>query len=106
VKRERGWTLGELSRPELSELRRLTIGKPAPSMAGEDLDGQAIRLSDYRRKVVVLLFWSTSCFDSKEIKRYRELLDRNRGRGLEFVGIYMDDGLERAKELVQQVEVA
>ncbi|MBM4014145.1 MAG: hypothetical protein FJ293_04165 [Planctomycetes bacterium] len=33
------------------------IGKPAPEIAGMDLDGVAFKLSDYRGKVVLLDFW-------------------------------------------------
>jgi len=33
------------------------IGKPAPEISGEDLDGQQFKLSDYRGKVVLLDFW-------------------------------------------------
>ena len=33
------------------------IGRPAPEIVGEDIDGVPMRLSDYRGKVVVLDFW-------------------------------------------------
>ena len=33
------------------------IGEPAPEIAGEDTDGVPFVLSDYRGKVVVLVFW-------------------------------------------------
>ena len=33
------------------------IGNQAPEIAGEDIDGVAFKLSDYRGKVVVLDFW-------------------------------------------------
>jgi hypothetical protein len=33
------------------------VGRPAPDIEGEDVDGQKFRLSDYRGKVVVLDFW-------------------------------------------------
>jgi cytochrome oxidase Cu insertion factor (SCO1/SenC/PrrC family) len=33
------------------------IGKPAPEIEGEDIDGNPFKLSDYRGKVVVLDFW-------------------------------------------------
>ena len=36
---------------------RFRIGQVAPEIEGEDLDGQAFKLSDYRGKVVVLDFW-------------------------------------------------
>jgi hypothetical protein len=35
----------------------LEIGKVAPEIEGEDIDGQRFKLSDYRGKVVVLDFW-------------------------------------------------
>jgi peroxiredoxin len=38
-------------------MRNLVIGKPAPEIAGEDVEGKKFKLSDYRGKVVVLDFW-------------------------------------------------
>ena len=35
----------------------LEIGKEAPDIEGEDVDGTPFRLSDYRGKIVVLDFW-------------------------------------------------
>jgi hypothetical protein len=35
----------------------LAIGQPAPDIVGVDVDGKAMKLSDYRGKVVVLDFW-------------------------------------------------
>jgi cytochrome oxidase Cu insertion factor (SCO1/SenC/PrrC family) len=35
----------------------LEIGKVAPDIEGEDIDGVPFKLSDYRGKVVVLDFW-------------------------------------------------
>jgi hypothetical protein len=42
---------------ELFETRNLAVGKPAPEIEGQDLDGVAFKLSDYRGKVVLLDFW-------------------------------------------------
>ena len=50
-------TLAESADGDLFELRNLTIGKEAPDISAEDLDGVAFKLSDYRGKVVVLDFW-------------------------------------------------
>jgi hypothetical protein len=41
----------------LFELQKLSVGKTAPEIDGEDLDGKKFKLSDYRGKVVVLDFW-------------------------------------------------
>lgn len=42
-------------KPHLPET--LAIGKMAPDIVGEDIDGKAFKLSDYQGKVVVLDFW-------------------------------------------------
>ncbi len=49
--------LESLAKGELFELRNLAIGKVAPDIEGEDIDGQKFKLSDYRGKVVLLDFW-------------------------------------------------
>jgi hypothetical protein len=52
-------TSGEAAQAELFEIRNLGIGKAAPEIEGEDLDGQKFKLSDYKGKVVVLDFWGS-----------------------------------------------
>ena len=52
-----GKTLGDRAKPELSELQRLGVGKVAPEIEGEDVDGRRFKLSDYLGKVVVIDFW-------------------------------------------------
>ena len=37
------------------------IGKPAPDFSATDIDGNPISLKDYRGKIVLLDFWSTTC---------------------------------------------
>lgn len=56
VKTGRG-TLAEAAKNDLFEIRNLAIGKVAPEITGEDIDGKAIKLTDYRGKVVVIDFW-------------------------------------------------
>ncbi len=41
----------------LFEFRNLAIGKTAPDIAADDLDGKPFKLSAYRGKVVVIDFW-------------------------------------------------
>lgn len=47
----------ETARAELFEMQNLAIGKVAPEIEGEDVDGKKFKLSDYRGKVVVIDFW-------------------------------------------------
>ncbi len=42
----------------VEEIRIRGIGKPAPEIEGEDLDGKPMRLGDYKGKVVLLDFWA------------------------------------------------
>jgi len=42
-------------------VKALTVGKKAPEIVGKDLDGADMRLSDYRGKVVVVMFWGEWC---------------------------------------------
>ncbi len=48
----------EAAKGDIFELRHLAVGKSAPDITGEDADGKAFKLSDYKGKVVVLDFWA------------------------------------------------
>ena len=47
----------ESAKGQLFEMHNLAIGKVAPDIEGEDVDGKKFKLSDYRGKVVVIDFW-------------------------------------------------
>jgi phage I-like protein len=50
-------TIADKTAGPLFELRNLAVGKTAPDIVGDDLDGKLFKLSDYRGKVVVIDFW-------------------------------------------------
>jgi hypothetical protein len=50
-------TLGAVAEGELFEVRNLSVGKVAPEIEAEDIDGVKFKLSDYRGKVVMIDFW-------------------------------------------------
>jgi len=50
-------SLADLVENELFAFENLRIGKVAPEIEGEDLDGVKFKLSEYRGKVVVIDFW-------------------------------------------------
>jgi hypothetical protein len=53
-----GDKLGDMAKRQLEALRNpIVVGKPAPEIEGEDIDGKKFRLGDYRGKVVLLDFW-------------------------------------------------
>jgi peroxiredoxin len=80
----------ELAR--LENRLKLEIGQPAPEISGVDLDGQPLRLSDYRGKVVVICFWSTTCGPCMAmVPRERKLVERLRGEPFALLGVNCDE---------------
>lgn len=91
-------TFAEAVRWPLRELERLYLGAEAPEIAGVDLHGRPMTLSELRGKVVLLDFWASWCPPCiAAIPRQRELLARHPGGELVIVGVSGDverqDGL-------------
>jgi cytochrome c biogenesis protein CcmG/thiol:disulfide interchange protein DsbE len=64
----------------------------APSFTRIDLNHQQVSLADYRGKVVVLNFWATWCVPClTEMPRFVAWQQEYGGRGLQVIGISMDD---------------
>jgi len=53
----RGGTLAKAAEAEMFEIENLSVGKTAPEIEGEDIDGAPMKLSDYKGKVILLDFW-------------------------------------------------
>jgi peroxiredoxin len=53
--------LAERKQSFKDEVAKMAINQPAPDFLLKDVDGNDVRLSDYRGKVVVLDFWATWC---------------------------------------------
>jgi len=49
--------LGDAAQATMHEMKDLAVGKTAPDITGEDIQGAPLKLSDYRGKVVMLDFW-------------------------------------------------
>src|SRR5689334_16755885 len=66
-------------------------GEYAPDFKAKSLDGETIRLSDYRgKKNVLLLFGSATCpMTAGSIEGINELYNEFRGDNLEFLFVYV-----------------
>ncbi|MGH7363037.1 MAG: peroxiredoxin family protein, partial [Candidatus Methylomirabilales bacterium] len=84
----------ETLRPLQDPKARPEVGALAPDFVLPNLDGQQVRLSDFRgRKAVLLMFWASwcpSCREEAPTNRRAHALYRD--RGLEFLAVSIDQG--------------
>jgi peroxiredoxin len=75
-----------------SRLRRVEmVGKPAPALAGTDVDGKRFSLADLQGKVVLVVFWASWCLPcADEIEPFQQVAESYRARGFQVVGIDLD----------------
>lgn len=97
---ERGLTLQDIaelyhSAPKMegpAENEPLPVGTPAPDFALPDASGELVRLSDYRGKPVVLVFypldWSPGC--SQQLDLYQSELAEFDKRGAQLLAVSVD----------------
>lgn len=50
-------TMGVFADQALFRIQHLSVGRVAPDIEGEDIDGKRFKLSEYQGKVVMLSFW-------------------------------------------------
>ena len=75
-----------------AEIAAASSRKAAPGFSLNDQKGAAVRLSDYKGKVVLLNFWATWCHGCKlEIPWYMEFADKYKKSGFVVIGVSMDD---------------
>ena len=77
----------------------LQLQSAAPDFSLPELNGNSLRLSDYRGKVVLLDFWATWCDPCREETPHLvELQDKYRDQGLQIIGVSMDDSPEPVRD--------
>ena len=87
---------------ELFELLHLSLGKVAPDIAAESIDGKKFKLSDSRGKITVLSFWASWCGPCMRlVPEERALTERMKGKPFAMVGVNGDGILADARRAVE-----
>ena len=74
------------------ELKAEAQRKQAPNFTLKDADGNAVNLTDYRGKVVLVNFWATWCGPCEaEIPWFIEFEKKYKDQGFAVLGVSMDD---------------
>jgi len=72
------------------------VGERAPALVAPRLDGSVFDLAALRGKVVIINFWATWCSPCRaEMPQLDAFYRRYRARGLELLGVSVDDAQDR-----------
>ncbi len=103
-------TVGLLATHELKRLDNLPnlkVGGIAPEIDANDLDGKRLKLSDYRGKVVMVVFWGSWCGPCmRMVPQEKELWKRHQGKPFVLLGVNCGDELKVAKKTVGDKEMS
>lgn len=88
-----GVTVAKLAEEELYIIHNLSKGRPAPELSGRNSGGQAMTLSSFEGKVVLLLFWNSGGEGADAVISWVRALradERFKGKDFEVVGVNSD----------------
>jgi thiol-disulfide isomerase/thioredoxin len=93
-------TLKDSAEAMLFEVQYLSIGSTAPDIDGTDLEETPLKLSDFRGKVVLLVFWGTWCGPCMSaVPEHVALLKRMEGKPFAIVGVNSDADRDAAHKI-------
>ena len=72
----------------------------------KDVNGKSVKLSSYKGKVILLDFWATWCEPCKlEIPWFVEFQNTYGARGLQVIGVSVDDPVEKMRPYVTNLKM-
>jgi len=90
----------------LWQLANLEVGAPAPEILARDVDGNEIRLSDLRHRVVLVEFWTATAPDVQSwAARRRALHERHLDDRFAILGINLDRDELRFRHVLTDLDI-
>ena len=90
---------------KIIEIRML--GKPVIDLLTTDIDGNQLKLSDYRGKVLLVDFWEPSCVHctGDTLMMIKRLYNRYKDKGFDVIGISLDTDTAALRESLEAADI-
>ena len=95
--------LKKLAEQNLFALKSFSLGRKAPEIEAEGVDGKKLKLSDGKGRVCVLIFWASWCGPCMQmVPVERALAERLRNKSFALIGVNGDAVLPDAKRAMNR----
>lgn len=86
--------------------RKLSVGKQAPEIQLNNLEGEEVPLSSLRGKVVLIDFWASWCMPCmKEMPNVKNVYERYKSEGFEIYGVSLDKNKSSWQGAIDRMEL-
>ncbi len=107
VKEYAGDEIAKKANELLFVIDHLQVGMTAPQTVGKDVDGKEIRLSDFRGRVVIMVYWATWCAPCMQmIPHERELVEKYKGKPFTLLGINGDQKRSTLRKAIKEHNIS